>query len=107
MTGVAAILSACCGLLLVSLTQFGHFVAFHQALSNRAEVLAISEAAHLHTGKKPCRGLPQDVVSCSVVGNTVSLDITGEIELFGRRFSLRSRAIVANQWVEFTSPDLP
>jgi hypothetical protein len=107
MTGVTALLSACCGLLLISITQIGHFVAFHQALNYRAELLAVNEAAGIHTGITPCRGLDPDVVACSVIGNAVSLEIEGEFELFRRRFTLTSRAIVANQWVEFTAADLP
>lgn len=106
-TGLSALLSACCGLFFISLTQIGHFVAFHQAMNYRAEILAIKEAARLHTGSEPCRGLPHDVVFCSVVGNAVTLEIEGGMEVFGREFSLKSRANVANQWVEFTSLDLP
>lgn len=107
MTIFSALVASTLVTLVLLFSQFGHFIAFHSALHQRAEALAKIEAARLHKGEVACLSLPVDVSRCWVEGNIATVEVRGEIQLFGRQFSLKNRASVGNQWVEFTDSSLP
>lgn len=107
MTLFVSLITASLALLLVGFAQFGQVVALHQSLHHRAESLAVIEATNLHKGEPACIQVPVDVVDCRVENNIVSVEVQGVVSALGRPFTLKNRASVGNQWVEFLDPSLP
>jgi hypothetical protein len=102
MTGFAALVTSSLALILLGFTQVGQLIAFHQSLQFRAETLAVRAAAQLHKGEDACTQMPDFVLSCAVDGNVAYVVVGDQIQLFGRQFTLKYQASVANQWAEFT-----
>ena len=102
MTGFAALMTSSLALILLGFAQVGQLIAFHQSLQFRAETLAVRAAAQLHKGEDACAQMPDFVLSCWVEGNVAHVEVSDQIHLLGRQFTLKNRASVANQWAEFT-----
>jgi len=101
-TGFAALMTSCLGVMLLGFVQIGHLIAFHNNLHRQAETIAVKAAAQLHKGENACTPMLDIVLSCKVEGNVAHIEVTDGIFLLGRLFTLKNRASVANQWVEFT-----
>ncbi|MEN9923492.1 MAG: hypothetical protein RIS09_1006 [Actinomycetota bacterium] len=101
-TGFVSLIGVSLAFMVLTLSQLGQFLSFHQHLHQRAERIAIVQAALLHRGSMTCTGLPVDISSCQVRGEQVQIVISGQIRLFGRDWDVKNGATVMSQWVGFT-----